>query len=196
MPLHRVDTIRDDVRLALWRMTDDDDLLSLSGQANATEMHAAARRREVQVTHALLHLLTGDGQLRVEHDASRKPLVEGWKISISHTRGWGAVILSRRHEVAVDIEYQSNRVSRVVERFMRPDENSDGLSRQLIGWSAKETVYKYYSADNLKFFEMRLLPYPLESRGTLKVENLRRGETLQVAYEINSDFVLTYAVGV
>lgn len=195
MPLFRVDTVGDDARLALWQMTAEDDALPVPAHSEAWSVHSPWRRREILVTYALLRELTGDATLRVAHDASRKPVVEGWHVSISHTKGWGGVIVSRGHEVAVDIEYQSDRVSRVAKRFIRPDEDGDGLSRQLISWSAKETVYKFYSEQDLRFFEMRLQPYVLANRGELRVENLKAGRVLPVSYELNDDFVLTYAVG-
>ncbi len=48
--------------------------------------------------------------------------IEGYHISISHTLGYVAVILSRDYEVGVDIEYVSDRVNRISSRFLRDDE--------------------------------------------------------------------------
>lgn len=195
MPLVRVERPGNDTLLGLWQMTEPMGELPVSSQVDLSGYRSEVRRREVLVTYALINALTGDDSLVVGHEASGKPQLKGWQVSISHTRGWAVVLLSRSHEVAVDIEYRSDRVTRVVERFIRPDEDSDGLPRQLINWSAKETVYKYFSAEDLQYFEMRLLPYALADRGTVQVEDLKVRKRVRVCYEVNADFVLTYVVG-
>jgi 4'-phosphopantetheinyl transferase EntD len=68
-------------------------------------------------------------------------------ISISHTKGFVAVILNREHEVAIDIEKISPRVLNVAQRFMNEDEttgapSSDDIIYLLLHWSAKEAVFK------------------------------------------------------
>ncbi len=195
MPLVRVERLGNDTLLGLWQITEPVGELPVPPQADLSGYRSEVRRREVLVTYALIEALTGDGSLTIGHEASGRPMLEDWHVSISHTRGWAAVIVSRSHEVAIDIEYRSDRVSRVVERFVRPDEDSDGLHRQLINWSAKETVYKYFSAEDLQYFEMRLLPYALDSKGSVQVEDLKAGQQVGVCYEVNADFVLTYIAG-
>ncbi len=195
MPLVRVERPGNDTLLGLWQMTEPVGELPVPSQVDLRGYRSEVRRREVLVTYALISALTGDDSLVVGHEASGKPQLKGWQVSISHTRGWAVVLLSRSHEVAVDIEYRSDRVTRVVERFIRPDEDSDGLPRQLINWSAKETVYKYFSAEDLQYFEMRLLPYALDSKGSVQVEDLKAGQQVGVCYEVNADFVLTFVVG-
>ena len=54
--------------------------------------------------HALIHIMTGDGNLVVSHNKDGRPFIDGWHVSISHTRGYAAVILSRQHDVSVDIQ--------------------------------------------------------------------------------------------
>lgn len=195
MPLVRVERLGNDTLLGLWQMTEQADALPVPSQVDLSGYRSEVRRREVLVTYALISALTGDDSLTIGHEPSGRPMLKGWHISISHTRGWAAVVMSRSHEVAVDIEYWSDRVSRVVERFVRPDEDSDGLHRQLINWSAKETVYKYFSVEDLQYFEMRLLPYALDSKGSVQVEDLKAGQQVSVCYEVNADFVLTYIAG-
>ena len=58
-------------------------------------------------------------------------------------------------------------------------------------WSAKETVYKLFSADNLMFMDMRVLSI---HEHHLCVENLKRNIVVDVFYEFTDDYVLTYAV--
>ena len=145
---------------------------------------------------ALLRQMTdNDPSWAISHEQNGKPILRnGWHISISHTKGFCTVIISPDQTVAVDIEYTSNRVERIAHKFIREDEKADTIEEMLIHWSAKETMYKLYSDDRLGFEEMRLLPFALQKQGIVLTENLRRSTAVEVSYEINSSFVLTYAV--
>ena len=102
-----------------------------------------------------------------------------------------SVILSKIKNVAVDIEYYSSRVSRIADKFIREDEFATDIDSQLINWSAKETVYKYFSEQNLQYFDMKLVPFE-EFKNTKRVLNLKTGDYQDVYYELNNEYVLTY----
>ena len=93
------------------------------------------------------------------HNGQGKPLFRGYHVSISHTKGYAALILSKKSEVAVDIEYMSDRVERIASKFLRKDERADSLDSKLVHWCAKETVFKLFSEENLLFEEMRVKPF-------------------------------------
>ena len=78
------------------------------------------------------------------HNGQGKPLFRGYHVSISHTKGYAALILSKKSEVAVDIEYMSDRVERIASKFLRKDERADSLDAKLVHWCAKETVFKLF----------------------------------------------------
>lgn len=60
----------------------------------------------------------------IEYAPSGKPHLadSSYFISISHTRGYVAVILSAVSEVGIDIEQYGQRVHKVAHKYMRPDE--------------------------------------------------------------------------
>ena len=132
-----------------------------------------------------------NSKLRISHNKDGKPIVDGYNISISHTRGYASVILSSYKKVAVDIEYYSDRVGRVTDKFIRKDEIATDIDSQLINWSTKETVYKYFSEQKLQYFEMKLL-VPDDGENINKVENIKSGVYLNVYYRLNKEYVLTY----
>ena len=111
------------------------------------------------------------------------------QISISHTRGYAALILSDDSEVGVDIEYRSDRVERIASRFIRPDEKAETTDEKLLLWSAKEAVYKLFSEDKLMFFDMRALSI---DEGVVRMENMKRNIVVDVHYAFTADYVLTY----
>ena len=128
------------------------------------------------------------------HNGQGKPLFRGYHVSISHTKGYAALILSKKSEVAVDIEYMSDRVERIASKFLRKDERADSLDSKLVHWCAKETVFKLFSEENLLFEEMRVKPFDTMSDWACDVEHLKSGKTARVDFELAMDFVLTYSM--
>ena len=128
------------------------------------------------------------------HNGQGKPLFRRYHVSISHTKGYAALILSKKSEVAVDIEYMSDRVERIASKFLRKDERADSLDAKLVHWCAKETVFKLFSEENLLFEDMRVKPFDTMSDWACDVENLKSGKTARVDFELAMDFVLTYSM--
>lgn len=128
------------------------------------------------------------------HNGQGKPLFRGYHVSISHTKGYAALILSKKSEVAVDIEYMSDRVERIASKFLRKDERADSLDAKLVHWCAKETVFKLFSEENLLFEDMRVKPFDAMADWACDVENLKSGKTARVDFELAMDFVLTYSM--
>ena len=194
MPLVRIDSIGDNARLALWKMTERVDELPHSQYVDLTAFRSEVRLKEKLTTYALIKELTGLDSLELSYAPSDKPLLDGFEISISHTLGWAVVVLSQNISVAVDIEYRSDRVTRIANRFMRADEDKSSVDIQLINWSAKETVYKLFSEEQLQFHEMRLRQFIPSNSGKIRVDDLKCPKTIEVEYILNSDYVLTWAL--
>lgn len=194
MPLTRKQRLDDDSWLAVWKMDEPLDSLPRPRQVDLSQ-YKSQRLREKLTEYALLSELAGQDGLVIDHDEDGAPLVEGFHISISHTKGWAAMILSKCHRSGVDIEYVSDRVNSIVSRFMRDDEPQDTLNERIITWCAKEAAYKYYHEQHLGFLDMRLLPFTPQETGTAYLVNLRQGETKAVNYEVNKEFALVYIMG-
>ena len=211
MALLFINEIDKDVRLGVWEMEENlnyekfaslpfyDRLMSLSD----------GRRKETASVYSLLFAMTGNINLVIGHEPSGKPYVEGYKIGISHTKGFVSVILSTSCDVAVDIEYINTRVLRIADRFLREDEKPNALqfSKEkkekgdkdvvpdviptLLFWCAKETIYKLYSDERLTFQNIKIMD--AEQGGALCGNNLITGESVRIDYTFNEDYVLTYA---
>lgn len=211
MALLFINEIDKDVRLGVWEMEENlnyeqfaslpfyDRLMGLSD----------GRRKETASVYSLLFAMTGNKNLVIGHEPSGKPYVEGYKIGISHTKGFVSVILSMSCDVAVDIEYINTRVLRIADRFLREDEkpNAFQFSKEkkekgdkdvvhdviptLLFWCAKETMYKLYSDERLTFQNIKIMD--AEQGGALCGNNLITGESVRIDYTFNNDYVLTYA---
>ena len=207
MALISIEEVCTGVRLGLWRMEEEpEELLSGFPHLRLLEMpyKYPARQKEFLCVRALLLAMTGDPTLRIEHTESGRPIVKGWQVSISHTKGYAALMLSKeegaeldeqdslqRHvAVGVDIEYRSDRVAKIASHYIRPDEKAETLEQMLVLWCAKETLYKLHSDDNLAYFDMRVVVQQEE----LILENMKRGKQVTVHVIPAQDYVLTWAV--
>lgn len=160
------------------------------------------RKLEFLATRVLLHdILLSEGYSKrkisdlgeISYDLNGKPLLKGYQISISHTKGYAAVIISKEKRVGVDIEYLDNRVQRVASKFLRKDEKADDLDSLLIHWCGKETVYKLFSEEKLRFQDMRVAPFDAMSDWSCEIMDLKSKCKVLVDFELTMDFVLTYA---
>ena len=129
----------------------------------------------------------------IGHAASGQPLLRGYHVGVTHTKGYAALMLSKSCDVACDIEHFSDRVERIKSKFLRKDEKADDLDSLLVHWCSKETVYKLFPEDNLQFSQMRVGPFSTMSDWVCEVENMKRGEKVRVDFELTMQFVLTYA---
>ena len=129
----------------------------------------------------------------IGHAASGQPLLRGYHVGVTHTKGYAALMLSKSCDVACDIEHFSDRVERIKSKFLRKDEKADDLDSLLVHWCGKETVYKLFPEDNLQFSQMRVGPFSTMSDWACEVENMKCGEKVRVDFELTMQFVLTYA---
>lgn len=130
-------------------------------------MPSQGRQRDNERLYAQ-GLIDGIFNCHVEilHEQSGKPYLEGFpdEISISHTKGFVAVARNMQNPsvpVGVDIEYVSDRVLRVLEKFLT--ENETALAEKnawlpyrdfcLVAWCAKEAAYKKCGVQGVDFKE-------------------------------------------
>ncbi len=198
MPLVSFSHIGKDSLLGLWHLEESAGELAEYipfAQKVVDGIKSEARKQERLAAHRLLHLMTGDHQLLITHQPNGKPCVKDYFISISHTKGYVVVMLSCSGVTGVDIEQLSDRVTKIARRFLRPDEFVEDWKGQLICWSAKETVYKFFSEEELAFSDMRILPFQVAAHGLLTVQNLKSAQEVNVSYRLNEEFVLTMVTG-
>ena len=195
MPLLRI-IKRDEATIGLWEMVDgefdsctDDYLRGAIGEAEK-RYKSNARRMEYICERALLKDMMNGRIVNIFHNEDGKPILNnGLNISISHTRGYIAIILSETKNVGIDIEYVSDRVEKIASRFMREDESADDIMSLLIHWCAKETLYKLFSSEHLDFMNIKV-----NIDETVSATNLLNNITVPLFVESTSNYVLTYSM--
>lgn len=169
-------------------------------------LKAQGRKLEYLAVRVLLKNVTGH-EYRILHKSSGKPYVEGepFQLTISHTKGYVAVGIHPSAGVGMDIEQCTERVKKVVDRFVHleeiPDRNilspEELLGQLLLHWSAKETLYKVLDCQEVDFVKhLRILPFKLNENGTLSGAEYRtdRHRSFQIRYLLHPDFVCTWCV--
>lgn len=202
MPLFLNEEIYPDVRLGIWAVSESsDDFWALSPyvESSRSEFNALykseQRKCEVLAVRLLIKEIIGDNVQLLHQDNGKPYLSSGMNISISHTRGFAVIIVSRSKQVSVDIEYFSNRIERIRSKFMRDDENASSQVKLLMHWCAKETMYKLFPEDNLTFNKMQLLSVDgNDSTGIITAKNIFRNRNVSVYYKTFCNCLLTYAV--
>jgi 4'-phosphopantetheinyl transferase EntD len=164
-----------------------------------------ARKKEYLAVRLLLrHLLGKDVQICYNTDGS--PFLADGKyfISISHTKGYAAIILSKAPFPGIDIEYRSSRTLILKERFLSAEESNLIKTDQSISsadfatlfWCAKEAAFKSIRCENVDFIKhLHILSCSTEKNsGTLiinetKTENM---QTFAMDFEMTDDYILIW----
>lgn len=170
-------------------------------EAELSLFAAPHRRQEWLAVRVLLYRLLGE-EKTISYHSSGKPYLadRSYFISISHTRGYVAVILNSQAEVGIDIEQYGERVRKVARKYMRPDEipllyEGDDIWSLLLHWSAKEVMFKCMDASAVDFRQhLHVLPFEVKESGTLCAREYRtpRQTEFLIRYLLHPDFVLTW----
>lgn len=169
------------------------------------------RQQEWISVRVLLYTLLGE-EKEIAYTSQGKPLLAdgSYHISISHTKGYVAVILSAQSQVGIDIEQYGDRIRKVAHKFVRADEviaayQDDETWGLLLNWSAKEVMFKCMDAEGVDFRE-HLHIEPFRISGTVGAEGYPQGiflsheykterqRTFEIHYLLHPHFVLTYYI--
>lgn len=199
-----------DFRCSVWQVTETaEQLLDSLPCPDKYRMEAEARfsspkrRLEYAAVRVLLYEMTVCPP-DVFYAPSGKPMLadSSLSISISHTKGYVAVSLSRTGKTGVDIERYSERILPLRDRIVGTEETADGIWSLLLHWSAKETVYKMMDCEGVDFVKhlcVSGIPNTgssrVESEGMLRLSSSHPScrQTYTVYYRLYPDFVLTYS---
>ena len=194
MPLLKIYNSNDAI-IGLWKMVngefDDcvDEYLNNASREAKELFKSNMRRQEYVCERALLREMTGN-EVTLSHNEDGKPILEGnYNISISHTRGYVAIILSEKKEVGIDIEYVSDRVKKIANHFMRQDEIANDIDSLLIHWCAKEAIYKLFSSEHLDFQSIKV-----EIGEHVCATNMRTDKTVELIVESTPEYVLAFTI--
>lgn len=202
--LHQEETLM----WGVWQMNETYEALTEALQDTTLVAHAeqrftsSQRRQEWLSVRLLMCRLLGEHKEIAYHPSGKPYLADGsYHISISHTKGYVAVILASS-PVGIDIEQYGERVCRVASKFMRDDElpvsyAGSNLWSLLLHWSAKEVMFKCLDTAEVDFKKhLCIFPFSPQEAGTFRAQEFKtaRRYTFLVNYLLHPDFVMTWSV--
>jgi 4'-phosphopantetheinyl transferase EntD len=137
-------------------------------------------------------------------DENGKPFLMNYpdvSIAISHIKTHVATVVALQKDVVVgiDLEQISDKIVKIAPRVLHPKEldyaRQNAVQLTII-WSAKETLYKLQGRKGITFHSQLFIhPFQLARSGQLLGEMHldTRSYWVELAYEVYSNFVLTYA---
>lgn len=188
-----------------WEIKESEEFLFGKTSLSATEQeiinnyNREQRRKEMLATRVLLNTIISNEHI---HYSNKKPFLvnSGKEISISNSKETVVIQINEAGiKTGVDIQYFSEKVLRVKEKFLHPQEynlleKGNNVEVLNIIWSAKETLYKAYSENKLEFKKQIILTsIDEESISGLIIKN--ETETpFNLGLFIHEDFVVTWKI--
>lgn len=166
-------------------------------------MVAENRKKEWLSIRVLLRDLLNE-EKEIIYSGTGKPSFadHSYYISLSHTKGFVAVILSKDHPVSIDIEYHSPRVKKIRTQFMSENEelNVDKKNEEthlLLHWSAKECLFKMLDMEAVFFKEnLHIKPFvpALHSHASFEAYETRteQQQTFSIRYFVSDQYIISY----
>jgi 4'-phosphopantetheinyl transferase EntD len=165
MPLFYQHNINESTKLAIWQITEEEDFFLLKVPLKRDVSHVQKRLQHLAGRYLLVQLFQDFPLQEILIADTKKPYLVGEKyhFSISHFGTFAAAIVSSTQRVGVDVEKVSPTIERIRNKFLSPHESViafDGIEksghrlRQLtLLWSAKESIFKWYSLGGVNFKE-------------------------------------------
>ncbi|MCB2194707.1 MAG: 4'-phosphopantetheinyl transferase superfamily protein [Bacteroidetes bacterium] len=187
----------EDVELGLWEITEDYDTLRsqliLDDKDISTVESFKNHKRKLEwlsVRTLLKNMLGKDG--KIVYGPERKPYLHNnsFNISISHSKNFTAILLSKKKRVGLDLEFMSSKILRIADKFLRPEElehieKDQELYHLYLHWCAKEALYKINDKVDINFVtNLSIEPFKPKNEGIIT-------GTVNNSY-MNEKFVLNY----
>lgn len=205
--LRELDT---DTKFAIWKIEETAEELLDRLQLDEHEIAVLERfSRGKRTLHwlasrvLLRYLLKTDEFIACPSDANGKPYLPHYPydISFTHSYDYAGLIMSQKGPCGIDLEIIKDKVLRIKEKFMKPNElafiQNDNIEQLYACWCAKEAVYKLQGNKGTSFREnMTILPFDYKPQGVmtlvLRADNVEK--SYQVYYEKFQDYMLGYVM--
>ena len=162
MPLVYQHNINENTRLAVWHITEPEHFFTVRVPVKKDVSHPHKRLQHLAGRYLLGFLFEGFPLEEIMIADTRKPFLENeqYHFSISHCGDYAADIVSRDKRVGVDIEIPTEKISKIMYKFLSPKEHEvfnliqpdeDRIPFSTLLWSAKESVFKWYGNGGIDF---------------------------------------------
>jgi phosphopantetheine--protein transferase-like protein len=201
MPLYKKEEFKDGGKLAVWKITENEEDLKIIASAPTAEqedieqMQAHQRRLESYAVRALLAEIF-DERVYIGYEEDDSPYIKNThhKISISHADEFACIYVHENADVGIDIELLSRNFDAVEKRMLSEYEREYLIEkyRQIqlaLIWSAKEAIYKLMGKRSIDFSKQmeieKFIPYEDEGKLNATFKDAENNEyELELYYQI------------
>ena len=207
--LVRKDLIEDNGILGVWNITETkEELFELlpenlkaEGASIIKKIKSEARITEwMSVRIMLNNILEEEKTVKYTKEGAPYLTDNSYRISITHTKNYAAILLHPTKRTGIDIETRSARIEKVAYKFISDNEKIDMRNKsvhQLLHWSAKETMFKVMDESEIDFKKHLFIePFIPSDKGIITATEFKSGKDnkFQIYYEVHSEFVLTWTI--
>ena len=207
MPLFYQQNINQYTKLGIWKIEEAEDFFLQKVPLQRDITHPHKRLQHLAGRYLLPFLFPDFPHEEIEIADTRKPFLpnEQYHFSISHCSNYAAAIVSNTNRVGVDVEVITERVSKIKNKFLHPEElrfvNSRATTQQInlltLLWSAKEAMFKWYGLGEVDFSDMmRTFPFELKDEGEIDAAFLKDDlqQKLTLHYKMMEGLSLVWVV--
>ncbi len=122
------------------------------------------------------------------------------EISISHTKGYAAVMINSLKEAGIDIELLKDKIEKIAFKFISKEEFKfiqKDKYKLTVSWCAKEAIYKYLGMPGVSFIEHIILDdFQIRDKGllTAKVVHPDLKESVTLEYILQHNYAIAYTL--
>ncbi|RZJ35743.1 MAG: 4'-phosphopantetheinyl transferase superfamily protein [Flavobacterium sp.] len=176
MPLYQTVEINNRAQILIWKISEDPPAMESAVSLNPNSLSRIANMKSQQhrlgfmsVRRLLQHAGYSDFDLIYDH-TGKPHLTDGRHISISHSHGFSAIILSDTI-AGIDLELKRDKIIRIADKFcdcefswLDSSKIEDYVAKLTIIWGVKEAIFKIRNEEGISFKDhIEVLQFDLNS---------------------------------
>lgn len=188
--------------LGIWKIEETEEALRNALGRKIMVPHSNPGKKIEYLAVRILSKKMNIDPANIAYEVTGKPylLDQSHSISISHTKGYVAVVLSQEENIGTDIEIRSDRIKSIRSRYMHPAEEvrisslkgEEETCALLLHWSAKEALFKAIPDTDVHFKdELRIENFAFATCGQFRAKALRSEKVFLIDFLVEKDFVST-----
>ena len=205
MPIFFQHQINDSTRLGIWKIEETEEFFKANVPQHRAVTHPHKRLQHLAGRFLLQYLFPDFPYELIQIADTRKPFLpdEQYHFSISHCGDFAAAIVSKDNRVGIDIEIPTEKISRIMYKFLSAKEHElfhliqpdkDRIPFSTLLWSAKESVFKWYGSGGVDFRKEIQLKKQQESTETIESFFSKNNTELNIHYRQFDHLVLAWVV--
>lgn len=205
MPAFFQQQINDSTRLGIWKIEETEEFFKANVPQHRAVTHPHKRLQHLAGRFLLQYLFPDFPYELIQIADTRKPFLpdEQYHFSISHCGDYAAAIVSKDRRVGIDIEIPTEKISRIMYKFLSAKEHElfhliqpdkDRIPFATLLWSAKESVFKWYGDGGVDFRKEIQLKKQYEENETFNSFFSKNSSELNIHYRQFEHLVLAWVL--